>query len=115
MREVSFGDFALLTKKRVWTIDQLVGIFGRQIEDPRDFFERVLSCRWHGENRSEVIIPYRSVIEFYEAEIGYQQDSEGVEKRCKCGCGLRIIGPRAYATDACKQKTYRSKNNVTAK
>ena len=51
-------------------------LFRGKIEDPREFFERVMSGRWHDEDRSGVVIPYRCVIEFYQRELGYLKASE---------------------------------------
>jgi hypothetical protein len=40
-----------------------------------------MSCRHHHEDRSDVVIPSRSVIEFYQRELGYLKDSEAEEQR----------------------------------
>src|SRR5690242_2882113 len=81
--EITFKDFSTLMAKRKRGVDDLVDIFRGKIEDPRDFFERVMSCRvridGHYEDRSDVVIPYRSVIEFYQRELGYQKASEAEE------------------------------------
>jgi hypothetical protein len=65
------------------TVDDLVDLFRGKIEDPREFFERVMSCKsklnGRYEDRTDVVIPYRSVIEFYQGELGYQKASEAEE------------------------------------
>jgi hypothetical protein len=76
MREITFKDFQTLTLKRKRTVDDLVDIFRGKIEEPRDFFERVMACRYKGEDRSDVVIPYKNVIEFYLKEIQYLKDAE---------------------------------------
>ena len=43
----------------------------RKIENPSRVFERVMTCRYKGEDRSGVVIPYRSVLEFYSKELHY--------------------------------------------
>lgn len=69
--EITFKDFQSLMAQRKRSVDDLVDLFRGKIEDPREFFERVISCRYHHEARSGVVIPYRSVIEFYQQELGY--------------------------------------------
>src|SRR5262245_57890185 len=67
--------------KRQRTVDDLVDIFHRKLDDSRTFFERVMSCQWRNpetgryEDRSDVVIPYRSVIEFYLKETEYLKDT----------------------------------------
>jgi len=81
--EITFKEFRSVMEKRRRTVDDLVDIFRGKIEDPRDFFERVMSCRvkieGRYEDRSDVVISYRSVIEFYQREFGYQKASEAEE------------------------------------
>jgi len=84
--EITYKDFASLMAKRYRTIDDLVDYFRGKIDDPRDYFEGVLSCRrrvyGRPEDRSSVVIPYRSVIEYYQTELGYlnaQQADEAAQ------------------------------------
>ncbi|MBI4523709.1 MAG: hypothetical protein HY695_07850 [Deltaproteobacteria bacterium] len=80
--EITFKDFQCLMQRRKRSVDDLVDIFRGKIEDPREFFERVMSCQWRNpqtrrlEDRSDCVIPYRSVIEFYQRELGYQKAIE---------------------------------------
>jgi len=82
MREVTFKDFQRLMTKRRRTVDDLVDIFRGKLDDGRSFFERVMSCQWRNpdtgrfEDRGDVVIPYRSVIEFYLKEQHYLEDSK---------------------------------------
>jgi hypothetical protein len=82
MREVTFKDFQKLMSKRRRTVDDLVDIFRGKLDDSRSFFERVMSCQWRNpdagrfEDRSDVVIPYKSVIEFYLKELRYLEDSK---------------------------------------
>jgi hypothetical protein len=84
---VTFEDFQKLMAKRRRTVDDLVDIFRGKLDDSRSFFERVMSCRWRNpdtgrfEDRSDVVIPYRSVIEFYLKEIQYLKNSEEEQER----------------------------------
>jgi hypothetical protein len=81
MKEITFKDFQKLMLKRKRTVDDLVDIFRGKLDDSRGFFERVMSCQWRNpdtgryEDRSDVVIPYKSVIEFYQKEQVYLEDS----------------------------------------
>ena len=80
--EVTFRDFQKLMLKRRRTVDDLVDIFRGKLDDSRSFFERVMSCEWRNpetgryEDRGDVVIPYKSVIEFYLKEQHYLEDSK---------------------------------------
>ena len=82
MREVTFRDFQKLMLKRKRSVDDLVDIFRGKLDDSRNFFDRVMSCQWRNpdtgrfEDRSDVVIPYKSVIEFYLKEQQYLEDSK---------------------------------------
>jgi hypothetical protein len=98
MREVTLKDFQKLMAKRRRTVDDLVDIFRGKLDDSRSFFERVMSCQWRNpetgrfEDRSDVVIPYKSVIEFYLKELHYLEDSK---KR-----PMKIIDPEKTAIAA---------------
>jgi hypothetical protein len=81
--EITFKGFHALMEKRKRTGDDLVDLFRGKIEDPREFFERVMSCKakmsGRDEDRSDVVIPYRSVIEFYQRDVGYLKAGEAEE------------------------------------
>ena len=80
--EVTFKDFAKLMTKRRRSVDDLVDIFRGKLDDSRSFFERVMSSQSRNpdtgryEDRSDVVIPYKSVIEFYLKEQHYLEDSK---------------------------------------
>ena len=82
MREITFKDFSKLMAKRRRGVDDLVDLFRGKLEDSRGFFERVMSCQWRNpdtgryEDRGDVVIPYRSVIDFYLQEEHYLEDSK---------------------------------------
>jgi hypothetical protein len=73
--------------KRRRSVDDLVDIFRGKLDDSRSFFERVMFCQWRNpetgrvEDRGDVVIPYRSVIEFYFKETQYLKDSEEEQER----------------------------------
>jgi hypothetical protein len=105
MREVTFKDFAALAKKRGHTAESLADRFRGKIENASEFFERVMTCRSHGEDRSGVVVPYRSVIEFYLEELHYFGDSHEKHRRCACGCGAPVFDRKKWASPSCRQKT----------
>lgn len=82
MGEVTFKDFQRVTVKRKRTVDDLVDIFRGKLDDSRSIFECVMSCQWRNpdtgrfEDRSDVVISYKSVIEFYLKEQHYLEDSK---------------------------------------
>ena len=50
-----------------------------------------MTCRYHGEDRSDVVIPYRSVPEFHNEELHYFRDSNQKHRQCACGCGFPVF------------------------
>ena len=113
MMEVTFKEFQMLMAERQHSVDDLVQLFRGKIDDPREFFERVMSCRYHGEDCSAVVIPYRSVIAFYEQELHYFKDTASKRQRlCACGCGKPVFGQHKYASEACRKR--RQRQQVTA-
>jgi hypothetical protein len=87
MSEVTYRDFAKLMIKRKRTVDDLVDIFHGKLDENRSFFERVMSCQWRNpdtgrhEDRGDVVIPYRSVLQFYFKEVEYLRDSEQEQQK----------------------------------
>jgi hypothetical protein len=81
MDEITLRDFQRLMLKRKRSVDDLIDIFRGKLDDSRSFFERVMTCQWRNPDtarydpRSDVVIPYRSVIEFYRKEAFYLQDT----------------------------------------
>ncbi len=112
--EITYKDFKALMERRNHDADELVDLFRGKIEEPRQFFDRVMSCHWRNprtgryEDRSDVVIPYRSVIAFYQQEVHYLQDSQQKRNRvCACGCGRAVFDRKKWATLYCRQKGYR--------
>ena len=107
-REITFKDFATVARERGHTVESLADRFRGKIENASDFFERVMTCKYKGEDRSDVIIPYRSVLEFYSQELQYFQDSTQKHRQCACGCGLPVFDRKKWASPACKKRVQRS-------
>jgi hypothetical protein len=105
--EVTFKDFAAVARKRGHTVESLAERFRGKIENPSEFCERLMSCRYHGEDRSALIIPYRSVLEFYNEELHYFRDSNPKQRTCACGCGLPVFEKRKWASAACRKRVQR--------
>ena len=106
VRMVTFREFRDLARKRGWTVDFLVehfrGKFGDR-GDVRRLFEDIMHQRRFNEN----LIPYRSVITFFETELGYHQAETGREHRCACGCGMRVFDRRKWASETCRKRGQR--------
>jgi hypothetical protein len=75
LREVTFKDFAAVARKRGHTTDHWPIDSEGGLKALLSFFERVMTCKYKGEDRSWVVIPYRSVLEFYNEELHYFRDS----------------------------------------
>ncbi len=79
---VTFRDFRHVATKRRRTVDELVDIFHGQLDENRPFFERVMTCRSKGkEDLSKVVIPYKSVLEYYFKEKSHLEDLEQSKNR----------------------------------
>lgn len=104
MTEVTLKDFSTLAKKRGWTKEHLAELFRKKIEEPSEFFDRVLSCKSKGEDRSSMVIPYSTVIEFYRKEVHYFLDSHPARRQCACGCGQPVLNRKKWASPACQEK-----------
>ena len=105
---ITFKAFATVAKKRGHTAESLANRFRGKIENASEFLERVMTCRYHGEDRSGVVVPYRSVIEFYNEELHYFQDSNQKHRQCACGCGVPVFDRKKWTSPACKKRIQRN-------
>lgn len=112
--EITFKDFAEVAKRRGHNAESLAQRFRGVIDEPREFFERVMTCKWHGEDRSYVVIPFRSVIQFYQEELHYLKDSRPNQRVCACGCRQPIFGRQKWFNQACRKRIQRQ-TSVTVK
>lgn len=108
MREITFKDFATVARKRGHTAESLAERFRGKIENPSEFFERVMSRKYKGEDRSEVVVPYRSVIEFFTDELHYFQHTNQKLRQCACGCSQPVFDRKKWASPACKKQVQRN-------
>lgn len=105
-RLVTFRDFAALAKRRGWTPEFLAEEFKGKIEGPSEFFHRVLSGK-----QADVVIPYRSVLDFYHKELSPLVE-QGDVRLCVCGCGRRVHGRKQYAGNACRKRMERGRSQT---
>ncbi len=108
MTEVTFDEFSKLAQRRGWTVQYLAERFRGVIDEPSEFFNRVLNCRHQGEYRGDLVIPYRSVVEMYQCEVTLQQQEAGHERFCACGCGARVWDRKKWASGACRKRWQRT-------
>jgi len=107
--EVTFGDFAALARRRGWTKEFLTERFQGRIDEPRKFFDAVFQGQY-----TATVIPFNSVLAFYRQELGLLQLASGTDRRCRCGCGARVFDRKVFASQACKQRGYRARQEVAA-
>jgi hypothetical protein len=99
---VTFRQFTELARRRNLNAQSLAERFRGRIENPLEFFTRVLSGKSPGS-----VIPYRSVLEFYEVT---SSRSEPTLARpvCACGCGAPVFDRKKWATPGCRTKARRT-------
>jgi len=132
MMEVTYKDFSRLAKKRGWTVEMLVELFKGKtgIKDRSDnyhepltsYFARVLSCQWLNpetrrmEDRSHVVIAYRSIIEFYLRELHAAEGpvirvDQAVRRNRHGGHRQGAGRKKLYASEAEKKHEYRKRKS----
>jgi hypothetical protein len=109
MREVTFGDFSKLATRRGLTPEYLAERFTDKIERPSEFFHRVFQGQ-----HAAVVIPYRSVLAFYVAELNCHQESIGSHRTCACGCGEAVFDRKKWASSGCKKRLQRNAESKAA-
>jgi hypothetical protein len=105
---VTYGQFAALAKAQGWTAQFLAEKFRGSLEKPAEFFHRVLDPK-----NGDLVIPYRSVMDFYRASVQSAAGDPAV-KRCACGCGRPLFGRKRSASGACRVRMHR-RRSVTGK
>ena len=108
---VTFRDFAELAKRKGWSVQFLAEAFRGRIEDPSEFFHRVLTCQYRGEDRSWAVIPYLSVVDFYCKEVS-PLVTEGSVRLCGCMCGMPVYGRKIYNSAACRKRVERGRSET---
>jgi hypothetical protein len=72
-----------------------------------------MSCKYKGEDRSWVVIGYRSILEFYSQELHYFQDSNQKHRQCACGCRQPAFDRKKWASPGRRQRVARQKATDT--
>lgn len=73
--------------------------FPNKIERPSEFFHRVFQAR-----HAAVMIPHRSVLDFYTSALHDHQDSIGRHNPCACGCGQPAFDRKKWASAGCRKE-----------
>jgi hypothetical protein len=93
----TFAAFADLARCRNWTVDELAGRFAGRLDRPADFFARVLSDKF-----KDNIVPFRTVIEFYQSAIAGPTST--ARPTCACGCGRVVFDRKKWAQPGCRTR-----------
>jgi hypothetical protein len=104
MHEVTFAQFAKLAQQRHWTVESLTARFKVKIEEPREFFTRVLK----GSNGGSAL-PYRSVIDFYNEAQSVRRALPSGHNLCACGCKQEVFDRQKWALPGCRKWVARQK------
>jgi len=110
VNEVTFEQFKAVMEQRNHDVDELTLLFRDKIDNPGDFFKRVMSCKSRNLDveRSNVVIPYRSVIDYYRQELHYLKEAAKKSQRlCDCGCGKPVFGQYKFASETCRKRPQR--------
>jgi len=105
---VTFKRFADLARRRSWTAQFLSERFRCRIQEPLEFFSRVLSDKF-----KDNVISYRSVIDFYRS--AQNLEVRAGPRVCACGCGRVVFDRKKWAAPGCKKKVAREKVRDSAK
>ena len=100
-RFITFRQFTEMARRRNLTVQSLARRFRGRIENPLEFFTRVLSGK-----SPDSTIPYRSILEFYE--ITSNTAPTLARPVCACGCGAPVFDRKKWATPGCRTKARRA-------
>lgn len=105
--EVTYSEFAKLAHQRHWTIESLAARFRGKIDEPREFFSRVLKAS------GAALLPYRSVIDFYEAGLNIFPRSPQLTT-VRLGCKQEVLDRRSERSLGAASG-WRGRRSVTGK
>ena len=106
--QVTFKDFAGLVDHEGWSVQFLAERFHGKVEDPIEFFGRVLRCKYKGAPDTEHPIPYFSVLGFYFKELARLVATESIQL-CACNCKKPIFERKIYYSVDCRDRVRREK------
>jgi hypothetical protein len=98
---ITFRQFTELARRRNLSPQSLAERFRKRIENPLEFFTRVLSGK-----SPDSVIPYRSVLEFY-ATASSATETKLTRPVCACGCGAPVFDRKKWAKPGCRKKSQR--------
>lgn len=101
---ITYSEFAKLAQQRHWTVESLAARFRGKIDEPREFFTRVLK----GSNGAG-LLPYRSVIDFYEEAQSVAPALPNAHKACACGCKQEVFDRQKWARPGCRKRVARKR------
>ena len=121
--KITYRDFCNLAKRRGHTVESLARLFRGKLDlsgnplvgandTPKSFFERVMSCRYRGEDRSDVVIPYAPVIDFYKKEARALTETRPGQRSCACGCRLPVFDRKKWASSGCRSRAARARRTA---
>ena len=99
---ITFSQFADFARRRNLTAQSLAKRFRGRIENPLEFFTRVLSGK-----SPDSLIPYRSVLEFYTV-MSTTTEPMLARPTCGCGCGAPVFDRKKWARPGCRTKARRA-------
>lgn len=100
-RFITFRQFIEMARRRNLTVQSLARRFRGRVENPFEFFTRVLSGK-----SPDSIIPYRAILEFYE--IISTTAPTHTRPVCACGCGAPVFDRKKWAKAGCRTKARRA-------
>ena len=98
---ITYRQFTEMARRRNLTVQSLAKRFRGRIENPLEFFTRVLS-----DKSPASLIPYRSVLEFYDV-MSAPVVPALARAVCACGCGAPVFDRKKWATPGCKKRVQR--------
>jgi len=110
IRLVGFKEFASFARRRSWTAQSLTESFRGRIEGAGEFFNRVLGGKF-----PDNLIPFRSVIEFYQTESARDRAVEPELINwccCACGCKRPVFVRQRWATPGCQKRVARKRHGL---
>jgi len=101
-RFITFRQFTEMARRRNLTSQSLAKRFRGRIENPLEFFTRVLS-----DKSPASLIPYRSVLEFYGV-MSAPIVPALARPVCACGCRAPVFDRKKWAKPGCRTKARRA-------
>jgi len=108
MIEVTFKDFSNVARRRGHNPESLTALFRGKIESRGNFSSAYMSCKYKSADCGDMLVAYRSVIDFYRQEENYLTDSNARHNTCACGCRRPVFYRKKWTGLACRKRTQRA-------